>query len=86
MKGAVIYKGKYGATRQYATWLGGELGLPVLELADAAPAVIAGFDYLLLGAPVYIGRTMHKNWLEQNEGILRGKKDLLLHCVRHTGV
>ena len=29
MKGLIIFKGKYGATRQYAGWIGDELQLPV---------------------------------------------------------
>ena len=29
MKGIIIYKGKYGATAQYAQWLGEELNFPV---------------------------------------------------------
>lgn len=74
MKGAIIYKGKYGATCQYANWLGEALQLPVLELSHAGPGIIKQFDYLLLGASVYIGKTGHKEWLEQNQAILKGKK------------
>jgi menaquinone-dependent protoporphyrinogen IX oxidase len=74
MKGVIIYKGKYGATQQYATWLGEALALPVVDLSNAGPEIIAQFDYLLLGASVYIGKTEHKDWLEQNEAALKGKK------------
>ena len=31
MKGLVIYKGKYGATEQYAMWIGQELQMPVVS-------------------------------------------------------
>lgn len=79
MKGAVIYKGKYGATRQYATWLGDVLGLPVLEPQNAGPEIIARFDYLLLGASVYIGQVQHKEWLERHKGLLQHKK--LFHFI-----
>lgn len=74
MKGAIIYAGKYGATKQYATWLGDELGLPVLEQANAGPEIIARFDYLLIGTSVYAGRTLNKEWLERNEITLKSKK------------
>jgi menaquinone-dependent protoporphyrinogen IX oxidase len=79
MKGAIIYKGKYGATCQYSTWLGNELGLPVIDLVNAGPEVIAQFDYLLLGASVYIGRMQNKEWLERNQALLQGKK--LFHYI-----
>jgi menaquinone-dependent protoporphyrinogen IX oxidase len=74
MKGAIIYKGKYGATRQYATWLGEQLGLPVLELENAGATVIAELDYLILGASIYIGKTQHKDWLERNASLIKDKK------------
>jgi menaquinone-dependent protoporphyrinogen IX oxidase len=79
MKGAIIYKGKYGATRQYATWLGDVLRLPVLDLENAGPSIIAQFDYLLLGSSVYVGRTKHSEWLERNAALLQGKK--LFHFI-----
>lgn len=79
MKGAIIYKGKYGATRQYAGWLGDVLQLPVVEMEAAGPEIIARFDYLLLGASVYMGKTQHKEWLQKNTAILRNKT--LFHFI-----
>ncbi len=74
MKGIVIYKGKYGATSQYAQWLGEELGLQV-KSADTVKHDEAGsFDYLILGSSVYIGKLQLEAWLSKNEEILTGKK------------
>lgn len=79
MTGAIIYKGKYGATAQYATWLGSQLQVPVIEADSANADVIAKFDYLLLGASVYIGTTKHKEWLKQHADLLKTKK--LFHFI-----
>ena len=74
MKGLVIYKGKYGATKQYAMWIGQELGLPVAS-ADRFPVdELAGYDYFILGSSVYIGKLEIRNWLKRNFKLLQSKK------------
>ena len=77
MKGAIIYKGKYGATRQYAEWLAEELQVPVFELESVTARRLAKFDYIIAGASVYAGRLQNKSWLKRNSKILQGKKFFL---------
>ncbi len=61
MKGLVIYKGRYGATKQYATWIGQELGLAVAS-ADRFPLKeLPKYDYFIIGSSVYIGKLEIKN-------------------------
>ena len=74
MKGLVIYKGKYGATKQYATWIGQELQLPVAS-ADRFPIdELPNYDYFILGSSVYIGKLEIKDWLKKNFNVLQNKK------------
>ena len=74
MKGLVIYKGKYGATKQYAMWIGQELQLPVAS-ADRFPVdELPKYDYFILGSSVYIGKLEIKNWLKKNFDALQNKK------------
>lgn len=74
MKGLVIYKGKYGATKQYAMWIGQELQLPVAS-ADRFPVdELPKYDYFILGSSVYIGKLEIKNWLNKNLHLLLNKK------------
>jgi menaquinone-dependent protoporphyrinogen IX oxidase len=79
MKGAIIFKGKYGATRQYADWLGQELSIPVLDLSHAGPEEVVQYDYLVIGAAVYEGRTLHRKWLHKHVAGLKNKK--LFHFI-----
>lgn len=74
MKGIIIYKGKYGATRQYAKWLGLELGLPVVSTINIHGKQLKDFDYLLIGSSVYIGKLQVKDWLKENADMVEGKK------------
>jgi len=74
MKGLVIYKGKYGATKQYAMWIGQELQLPVAS-ADRFPIdELRKYDYFILGSSVYVGQLEIKNWLKKNSSLLLNKK------------
>ena len=74
MKGLVIYKGKYGATKQYAMWIGQELRLPVAS-ADRFPVDdLPNYDYFILGSSVYIGKLEIKDWLKKNFKVLQNKK------------
>jgi menaquinone-dependent protoporphyrinogen IX oxidase len=74
MKGLVIYKGKYGATKQYAMWIGQELQLTVAS-ADRFPVDdLPKYDYFILGSSVYIGKLEIKEWLKKNFNAMRNKK------------
>ncbi|HEU4859028.1 MAG TPA: flavodoxin domain-containing protein [Chitinophagaceae bacterium] len=81
MKGLVIYKGKYGATKQYAMWIGQELKLSVAS-ADRFPLdELSKYDYFILGSSVYIGQLEIKNWLKKNFKILQNKKIFLFQVA-----
>lgn len=83
MKGAIIFKGKYGATRQYAEWLGEELHVPLLDLNIVSARKLAKYDYVIAGASVYASKLQNKSWLKRNCKVLQGKK-LFLFIVCAT--
>lgn len=71
-----MYKGKYGATLQYAIWLGAALNLQVLKSGYAKPdnPNLKNADYVIIGTSVYIGRLQITAWLKRNMAWLKGKK------------
>ena len=74
MKGIIIYQGKYGATRQYAEWLGEQTMLPVESAENISGRQLIDFDFFVLGSSVYVGKlTIHK-WMEKNLLYLKNKK------------
>jgi len=77
MKGIIIYKGKYGATAQYAAWLAEALCLPVIDVDRRAPGDLSPYDYVIIGSPVYVGKLLLRDWLHKNASILQGKKVFL---------
>ena len=73
MKGLIVYKGKYGATRQYAEWAATALHLPVKE-ADAKEERLRGLDFVVIGTSVYMGKLLISQWLKENLDTLKTKK------------
>lgn len=53
---AVIYKSKYGATRQYARWLAEELGAELFDKYQVPVSAIGEFDLVIYGGGVYAGQ------------------------------
>lgn len=83
MKGLIIYKGKYGATRQYALWLGATLGVPVIFAGTETRQQLEEADYIILGSSIYIGKLQLRKWLQQRGGAIVNKR-LFLFLVSGT--
>lgn len=77
MKSVIMYKGKYGATRQYAEWLGAALHLPLKTPEELAEANIKTQDCIIMGSSVYIGKLLIRNWVKEHEAVLKSKKLIL---------
>ena len=81
MKGAIIYKGKYGATRQYAEWLAEELNFPLFAADNIDKELLSLYDLIILGSSVYIGKLQLKKWLNENKAVLEHKKIFLFQVA-----
>jgi len=81
MKGVVIYRSRYGATHQYARWIGNELNLPVFETNEIDADKLNSYDFIIAGTSVYIGKILIKKWLKNNlEAIWHKKIFLFVVC------
>jgi menaquinone-dependent protoporphyrinogen IX oxidase len=85
MKGLIIYKGKYGATCQYANWLEEELHLPVVLLEEADHRKLYPLRFIVIGSSVYMGKLLIKGWLKKHASLLENKK-LYIFIVGASGV
>lgn len=72
MKGLIIYKTKYGSTEKYAKWLGEELGFDVLPVKKVKG--VAGYDTVILGSNVRMGKAGITGWINRNWSKLQDKK------------
>ncbi|QEH43004.1 flavodoxin domain-containing protein [Chitinophaga sp. XS-30] len=85
MKGIIIYKGKYGATRQYAEWAGQALQMPVNTTDETGAEQIGACDWLMIGTSIYIGEFQVKKWLLKHQQLLSGKR-IILFVVCGTSI
>ena len=53
---AVIYKSKYGATKQYAEWIAAAVNATLWEASTVKPAQWASFDAVIYGGALYAGK------------------------------
>ena len=74
MKGVIIYKGRYGATEQYARWASEELSLPFVSCDEAEEKKVREADFVIIGSSVYIGKLQASKWLNKNKDGLMNKK------------
>lgn len=80
MRGIIIYKGKYGATEQYAKWIAEELAIPLYKESDnidELPGVLENSDFVIIGSSVYMGKLQMAKWIRRNTHKLSGKKIFL---------
>jgi len=77
MKSIIIYKGKYGATAQYAQWLGEELNILAYSADHSDDANLREYDLFIIGTSVYIGKLQIAPWLKANLPFIRNKKIIL---------
>jgi menaquinone-dependent protoporphyrinogen IX oxidase len=83
MSAVIIYQGKYGATQQYASWLGESLKMEVKNTASINGEALKTYKVLLLGSSVYIGKLQIKQWLKDNQAFIRDKKIFFSRWLLH---
>jgi len=52
---AVIYKSKYGTTKQYAQWIADELNASLFEASEIKPSQMKDYDVVVYGGGLYAG-------------------------------
>ena len=74
MKGIIIYKGKYGATEQYAHMLAESTKFLLAKPEELRENDLDRYDCIILGSSIYIGKLQLKAWMADHAGELRKKK------------
>ena len=83
MNTVVLYRSRYGSTKQYAEWIAEALGADIFP-ADAFPAEkFAEYDTVIFGAPVFGGAVLGIAGVENNLAVLQNKR-LIIFTVGLT--
>ena len=71
---AVIYKSKYGATKQYAGWIALKLGADLYEVSDIRKNDLKEYDTIIYGGALYIGKIKGIKFITSNYKKIKDKK------------
>lgn len=77
MKGIVIYKSKYGSTKQYAQWLAEDTGFGLYPLT-ACPKNLDGFDVIVLAGSIHAGFVSIREYTAEIWPSIKDKKVLVI--------
>ena len=79
MKGIILYKSKYGATKRYAQWLSEETGFEIRENSKVRVSDVKEHDVLILGGGIYASGVAGLEFLKKNIDQLRDMK-IIVFC------
>ncbi len=79
MKGIILYKSKYGATKKYADWLADSTWLDSMETDKANISHVREYDVIVLGGGIYASGIAGLSFLKKNMSQLRDKK-IIVFC------
>ena len=74
MNTIVIYKSKYGSTKQYAEWIAEELGCNAVEAKSVKPDDLLQYDTIIYGGGLYAEIINGVSLITKNIQKLSGKK------------
>lgn len=72
--GIVIYKGKYGSTKQYAEWIAEETGFEILLSDNVYYSKVVNASCIVICSPVYMAKLLIRNWIKHRYLTLQHKK------------
>jgi menaquinone-dependent protoporphyrinogen IX oxidase len=65
MRGIILYKSKYGTTKQYAAWIAKALNADLFDVKSISIAKINEYDYVVLGGGMYAGSVLGANLINK---------------------
>ena len=84
MKGIIVYATRYGCTEKAAKILQKKIpGIKTVNIMKEKAPDLSLFDTVILGGPIYVGKTLRglTSYMQQNIEILKKKKLALFLCA-----
>ncbi|HEX5554293.1 MAG TPA: flavodoxin domain-containing protein [Chitinophagaceae bacterium] len=78
MKGIVIYKGKYGSTKQYAGRIAAATGVEISPPEALQRLMTDERQFIVVCSAISMGKLLLKDWIKKNYQIFRDKKLFLV--------
>jgi menaquinone-dependent protoporphyrinogen IX oxidase len=71
---AVLYRSKYGSTKQYAEWIAEETGADLFSIPHVAARELSRYDTIIVGGGLYAGGMLGASFLRKTFSALSGKR------------
>lgn len=85
MNAIVIYKSKYGSTKQYAEWIADELSCSAVDVKSVKAEDVLGYDVIIYGGGLYAETVNGVSFITKNLEKLKDKK-LIVYTTGITPV
>ncbi|MGN0527298.1 MAG: flavodoxin domain-containing protein [Acutalibacteraceae bacterium] len=79
MKGIILYKSKYGATKKYAEWLSEDTGFELKEISKVKSGELSEYEIIVIGGGIYASDVASLDFLKKNFDLLKDKK-IIVFC------
>ncbi|MCL2374159.1 MAG: flavodoxin domain-containing protein [Treponema sp.] len=76
----VIYKSKYGSTKQYAEWIAADLNADVYDPSRFSPRDLDRYATVIYCGGLYANSIRGVRFIARNKNRLRGKKIVIVAC------
>ena len=83
MKGIVLYKSKYGHSKQYATWIAEDLGFELKAFKAFKQKDVKAYDTVIFGTGVYMGKM---NGLKRALNVFKNKPITIFASAGNPGL
>ena len=84
MKSIVIYKSKYGSTKQYALWIAEELGCEAVDAKQVKADDLLEYDNIVYGGGLYAEVINGVTIITKNIENLKDKKNCRIYYRYHS--
>lgn len=81
----VVYKSKYGATKQYAQWIAQELHCQTIEADSCKASDLAPFDVIVYGGGIHAGGITGLSLIKKNYKKIQDKKIIVFGVGINVG-
>jgi menaquinone-dependent protoporphyrinogen IX oxidase len=83
LSGIIIYKSKYGSTKQFSEWLKEEMGWDLCEASDL-PSNLESYKTIVIGNSIHGGELSLKKWIIRNWDSIK-EKNVVVMLTSGTG-
>ena len=72
MQGIIIYKSKYGSTKQFSEWLREDTSFDLFEISNV-PSDLKNYKIIVIGSSIHAGHISLEKWIIQNWELIQDK-------------